>query len=177
MAPPPPRRSKPRCGWPPAGHLSSVLGVLNAGDRLLAQCHSAALLHLLNRSLHLLYLQDVVTFLSWAAEPEMDERKLMGTKWLAVLSLVRAAGWRGLGTLFFWLGVLSLLRWAGSLCWRGAQCCAAALQKLAQRRVPKGAGCATEPESCGRRGRGAWALQSQLLLLSFLLHPLTTVHC
>ncbi|KAI7843338.1 hypothetical protein COHA_003036 [Chlorella ohadii] len=32
--------------------------------------------------------KDVVTFLSWAAEPEMDERKLMGTKWLAVLSLV-----------------------------------------------------------------------------------------
>lgn len=30
-----------------------------------------------------------MTFLSWAAEPEMDERKLMGTKWLAVLSLVR----------------------------------------------------------------------------------------
>lgn len=42
--------------------------------------------------------QDVVTFLSWAAEPEMDERKLMGTKWLAVLSLVRCghggfSGW------------------------------------------------------------------------------------
>lgn len=34
-------------------------------------------------------LQDVVTFLSWAAEPEMDERKLMGAKWIAVLSLVR----------------------------------------------------------------------------------------
>ncbi|PRW39146.1 Cytochrome c1- heme mitochondrial [Chlorella sorokiniana] len=32
--------------------------------------------------------KDVVTFLSWAAEPEMDERKLMGTKWIAVLSLV-----------------------------------------------------------------------------------------
>jgi ubiquinol-cytochrome c reductase cytochrome c1 subunit len=31
----------------------------------------------------------VVTFLSWAAEPEMDERKLMGAKWIAVLSLVR----------------------------------------------------------------------------------------
>lgn len=34
--------------------------------------------------------QDVVTFLSWAAEPEHDERKLMGAKWIAVLSLVRA---------------------------------------------------------------------------------------
>ncbi|KAL2609723.1 hypothetical protein R1flu_028296 [Riccia fluitans] len=31
--------------------------------------------------------KDVVTFLSWAAEPEMDERKLMGFKWIFVLSL------------------------------------------------------------------------------------------
>ncbi len=35
--------------------------------------------------------QDVVTYLSWAAEPEADERKLMGAKWIAVLSLVGAA--------------------------------------------------------------------------------------
>ena len=41
-----------------------------------------------------------MTFLSWAAEPEHDERKLMGAKWIAVLSLVRlpappspAPGW------------------------------------------------------------------------------------
>lgn len=32
--------------------------------------------------------KDIVSFLSWAAEPEADERKLMGTKWMAVLSLV-----------------------------------------------------------------------------------------
>ncbi|KAL1564982.1 cytochrome c1-2, heme protein, mitochondrial-like [Salvia divinorum] len=32
--------------------------------------------------------KDVVTFLSWAAEPEMEERKLMGLKWIFVLSLV-----------------------------------------------------------------------------------------
>ncbi|CAI5949159.1 unnamed protein product [Closterium sp. NIES-65] len=32
--------------------------------------------------------KDVVTFLAWAAEPEMDERKLMGVKWIFILSLV-----------------------------------------------------------------------------------------
>jgi len=32
--------------------------------------------------------KDVVTFLAWAAEPEHDDRKLMGAKWLFVLSLV-----------------------------------------------------------------------------------------
>lgn len=32
--------------------------------------------------------KDVVSYLSWAAEPEADERKLMGAKWIAVLSLV-----------------------------------------------------------------------------------------
>ena len=31
--------------------------------------------------------QDVVTFLSWAAEPEMDDRKLMGAKFISVLCL------------------------------------------------------------------------------------------
>ncbi|XP_019150146.1 PREDICTED: cytochrome c1-2, heme protein, mitochondrial-like isoform X1 [Ipomoea nil] len=31
--------------------------------------------------------KDIVTFLSWAAEPEMEERKLMGFKWIFVLSL------------------------------------------------------------------------------------------
>ncbi|KAI3973396.1 hypothetical protein MKW92_025667 [Papaver armeniacum] len=31
--------------------------------------------------------KDVVSFLSWAAEPEMEERKLMGFKWIFVLSL------------------------------------------------------------------------------------------
>ena len=35
-------------------------------------------------------LQDIVTFLSWAAEPEHDDRKLMGVKWLFILSLVLA---------------------------------------------------------------------------------------
>ena len=32
--------------------------------------------------------QDVTQFLSWAAEPEHDDRKLMGVKWIFVLSLV-----------------------------------------------------------------------------------------
>ncbi|PKI70008.1 hypothetical protein CRG98_009611 [Punica granatum] len=31
--------------------------------------------------------KDVVAFLSWAAEPEMEERKLMGFKWIFLLSL------------------------------------------------------------------------------------------
>ncbi|KAK1359417.1 Cytochrome c domain-containing protein [Heracleum sosnowskyi] len=31
--------------------------------------------------------KDVVTFLAWAAEPEMEERKLLGFKWILVLSL------------------------------------------------------------------------------------------
>lgn len=31
--------------------------------------------------------KDVVTFLSWAAEPEMEERKLMGVKWIFIFSL------------------------------------------------------------------------------------------
>lgn len=34
--------------------------------------------------------KDVVTFLAWAAEPELDERKLMGAKWIGVLALVLA---------------------------------------------------------------------------------------
>ena len=32
--------------------------------------------------------QDVTTFLAWAAEPEHDERKLMGAKWIFILSVV-----------------------------------------------------------------------------------------
>ena len=32
--------------------------------------------------------KDVTTFLAWAAEPEHDDRKLMGAKWIFVLSLV-----------------------------------------------------------------------------------------
>jgi len=32
--------------------------------------------------------KDVTTFLTWAAEPEMDDRKLMGAKWIFALSLV-----------------------------------------------------------------------------------------
>ncbi|KAF7846508.1 hypothetical protein BT93_L4222 [Corymbia citriodora subsp. variegata] len=32
--------------------------------------------------------KDVVTFLSWAAEPEMEERNLVGIKWIFALSLV-----------------------------------------------------------------------------------------
>uniref|UniRef100_A0A0D6R8Q5 Cytochrome c domain-containing protein n=1 Tax=Araucaria cunninghamii TaxID=56994 RepID=A0A0D6R8Q5_ARACU len=31
--------------------------------------------------------KDVVTFLAWAAEPEMEERKLMGFKWIFIFSL------------------------------------------------------------------------------------------
>lgn len=31
--------------------------------------------------------KDVVSFLSWTAEPEMDERKLAGAKWIFILSL------------------------------------------------------------------------------------------
>lgn len=33
-------------------------------------------------------LQDVTTFLAWAAEPEHDERKLAGAKFLVVMSIV-----------------------------------------------------------------------------------------
>lgn len=33
-------------------------------------------------------MQDVTTFLAWAAEPEHDERKLMGAKWIFILSVV-----------------------------------------------------------------------------------------
>ncbi len=42
--------------------------------------------------------KDVVTFLSWAAEPEMEERKLMGFKWIFVfsLALLQAAYYRRL---------------------------------------------------------------------------------
>jgi ubiquinol-cytochrome c reductase cytochrome c1 subunit len=32
--------------------------------------------------------KDVTTFLAWAAEPEHDERKLAGAKWMVVLTLV-----------------------------------------------------------------------------------------
>ena len=32
--------------------------------------------------------QDVTTFLAWAAEPEHDDRKLMGVKWITILALV-----------------------------------------------------------------------------------------
>jgi len=34
--------------------------------------------------------KDVVTFLAWAAAPEQDERKLVGIKALAILSLMIA---------------------------------------------------------------------------------------
>ncbi|CAL0321646.1 unnamed protein product [Lupinus luteus] len=42
--------------------------------------------------------KDVVSFLTWAAEPEMEERKLMGFKWIFVLSLalLQAAYYRRL---------------------------------------------------------------------------------
>ncbi|XP_038689187.1 cytochrome c1-2, heme protein, mitochondrial-like isoform X1 [Tripterygium wilfordii] len=42
--------------------------------------------------------KDVVSFLAWAAEPEMEERKLMGFKWIFVLSLalLQAAYYRRL---------------------------------------------------------------------------------
>ncbi|KAK7316108.1 hypothetical protein VNO77_34834 [Canavalia gladiata] len=42
--------------------------------------------------------KDVVTFLSWTAEPEMEERKLMGFKWILILSLalLQAAYYRRL---------------------------------------------------------------------------------
>jgi len=32
--------------------------------------------------------KDVTTFLAWAAEPEMDDRKLMGAKWMFAMALV-----------------------------------------------------------------------------------------
>ncbi|KAJ7962901.1 Cytochrome c1-heme mitochondrial [Quillaja saponaria] len=36
--------------------------------------------------------KDVVTFLAWAAEPEMEERKLMGFKWILVLTFALLQG-------------------------------------------------------------------------------------
>ncbi|KAL0344103.1 UNVERIFIED_CONTAM: Cytochrome c1-1, heme protein, mitochondrial [Sesamum angustifolium] len=45
--------------------------------------------------------KDVVSFLSWAAEPEMEERKLMGFKWIFVLSLA-----------LFQAGYYRRLRWS-----------------------------------------------------------------
>lgn len=38
----------------------------------------------------------MTTFLAWAAEPEHDERKLMGAKWIFALSLmfVLAVYWK-----------------------------------------------------------------------------------
>ncbi|CAE6069235.1 unnamed protein product [Arabidopsis arenosa] len=42
--------------------------------------------------------KDIVSFLAWAAEPEMEERKLMGFKWIFLLSLalLQAAYYRRL---------------------------------------------------------------------------------
>jgi len=37
--------------------------------------------------------KDVCVFLTWAAEPEMDERKRMGMKAIIILSLVTSALW------------------------------------------------------------------------------------
>ena len=38
--------------------------------------------------------KDVTVFLNWAAEPEMDDRKRMGFKWVVGMGLVVAAsGW------------------------------------------------------------------------------------
>lgn len=34
--------------------------------------------------------KDVVAFLQWAAEPEHDDRKLMGMKWLVAMSIALA---------------------------------------------------------------------------------------
>lgn len=34
--------------------------------------------------------KQVTTFLAWAAEPEHDDRKLMGAKWILVMTLVWA---------------------------------------------------------------------------------------
>ena len=42
--------------------------------------------------------KDVSTFLSWAAEPEHDERKLMGTKFMFVIALV----WFQASSCVFW---------------------------------------------------------------------------
>ena len=104
--------------------------------------------------------KDVCTFLSWAAEPEHDERKLMGAKFMFVLSLV-----------LFQAAYFKVRRAQASDCQRvSAHTCSRARWCAAERQV----GTHQEPAlDCGRgqlggTTGGGWARRSGAGAASFV---------